>query len=93
MYESNPINAISNNRMVFTESVINTYSSFPTIEDEGTRATFNIATFVNCKTLPTNVTGLNGITPPDTDFKQNPGLGCYAYNSRGDTGSTIELFG
>ena len=94
MVDNGSVSGISQIRMVFTDTVIDTYStSYPSIEDDAMRATFNVATLVNCKTLPTNITGLNGITPPDTDFMSNPGLGCYAYNSRGENGSTIELFG
>lgn len=97
MMDKGPIRGISNIKMVFPDTVIRAYSeTYPSIEDESTRATFNVATLVNCKTLPTNITGLNGITPPDTDFMSNPGIGCYAYNMRGVdgvSGSTIELFG
>lgn len=91
--DNNAISGISQIKMVFTDSVINTYSSpYPVIDDEGTRSTFNVATLVNCKTLPTNITGLNGITPREMDFRTNPFLGCYSYNSRGEDGSTAEFF-
>lgn len=94
MMNSDPISGISKIKMVFTDTVINTYSApYPAIEDEGTLSTFNVATLVNCKTLPTNITGLNGITPREMDFMSNPFLGCYAYNSRGENGSTVEFFG
>lgn len=94
MMENGSVAGISQLKMVFPDTVVRAYSEpYPEIEDGATRATFNVATLVNCKTLPTNVTGLNGITPPNTDFMSNPFLGCYAYNSRGENGSTIELFG
>lgn len=94
MMDNGSVSGISSIKMVFPDTVVRAYSEpYPEIEDDATRATFNVATLVNCKTLPTNVTGLNGITPPDTDFMSNPFLGCYGYNSRGENGSTIELFG
>ena len=94
MVDNGSVKGISNVKMVFPDTVIRTYSEpYPSIDDDATRATFNVATLVNCKTLPTNITGLNGLTPPDTDFLSNPGIGCYAYNMRGENGSTIEFFG
>ena len=94
MVDNGSVKGISNVKMVFPDTVVRAYSEpYPEIEDGATRATFNVATLVNCKTLPTNITGLNGLTPPDTDFLSNPGIGCYAYNMRGENGSTLELFG
>jgi hypothetical protein len=39
-------------------------------------------------------TKLNGFTKPDFDYCEpgNGMVGCYAYNSRGEMGSTTELF-
>ncbi|MEE3349208.1 MAG: hypothetical protein VZR09_04135 [Candidatus Gastranaerophilaceae bacterium] len=88
------VSGISQMRMVFPNDVVNTYSSriLDIDADIQTQSTMRIATYVNCKTLPTNITGLNGLTPPDSDYTTNPMLGTMAHNARGD-GSTIELFG
>lgn len=98
MYENNPISGvsgISNTRMVFTDSVINTYASPCEVNaDNQTQSTMRIATYVNCKTLQPGETKLNGFTSPDFDYceRGNEMVGCYAYNNRGEMGSTTELF-
>ena len=98
MFESNPISGVSGvskMRMVFTDTVINTYSAPCEVNaDNQTQSTMRIATYVNCKTLLSRETKLNGFTKPDFDYCQpgNGMVGCYAYNSRGEMGSTTELF-
>ncbi len=88
------VSGVSNMRMVFPTDVVNMYSSrsLDIDADVQTQSTMRIATYVNCKTLPTRVTGLNGLTPPDADYTSNPMMGTMAHNARGE-GSTIELFG
>ena len=87
------VSGISKLKMVFSDTVIHAYSApYEVNADNQTQSTMRIATYVNCKTLPSNITGLNGLTPPDADYTTNPFLGTMAHNARGE-GSTIELFG
>jgi len=86
------VQGISNIKMVFSETVERTYSQhLQGIDDPATLQAITVANYVNSKTAPPNITGLNGLVPPDADFMQNPYLGCYEYNNRGN--STFEAFG
>ena len=87
------VSGISNRRMVFPDTVVNTYSDgFEVSADAQTQSTMQIATLVNCKTLSPDITGMSGISGPDADYLSNPFLGCFDYNHRGEAGSTFEFF-
>lgn len=94
MMDNGSVKGISNVKMVFPDTVVKTYSEpYPKIEDGATLATWGVAALVQAKFSSPNDTGLNGVTTPDTDYLSNPYIGCYAYNMRGEDGSSVEFFG
>jgi hypothetical protein len=97
-YESNPIAAVggvSQHKMVFTESIVYTYSKPTEVNaDPDTAGMSQIAGYAGAKSAMAAgmfnlAPGLNTLVSPYTDMLSEPALCCHTNCFRGE-GSTVE---